>query len=123
MIRAIVVAAGLILAAAPAFADEPTCDRNDQTQTGMNICAAADAAAADKKLNLLYQQLTAKAEANEKTALRDAQRAWVAYRDKECAYETIGSEGGSIRPMEESMCVTALTNARIADFQKFLSGD
>lgn len=123
MIRAIVLTAGLILAAAPAFADDQVCDRNDQTQTGMNICAAADAAAADKKFNLLYQQLTAKAEANEKTALRDAQRAWVAYRDKECAYETVGSEGGSIRPMEELMCVTALTNARIKDFQKFLSGN
>lgn len=119
MIRALAVAA-LLLLAAPAFADEP-CDRNDQTQTGMNMCAKADFDAVDAKLNQLYKQLAAKAESNEKNALRDAQRAWVAYRDKECIYETSGSEGGSIRPMEEWECAATLTNARIKDFQKFLT--
>ncbi len=119
MIR-MLIAASLPLPA-PAFAAEQ-CDRNDQTQTGMNLCAKADFDVVDAKLNQLYKQLAAKAEGDEKNALRDAQRAWVAYRDKECLYETAGSEGGSIRAMEESECATALTNARIKDFEKFLAG-
>lgn len=104
-----------------AFATEK-CDPNDQTQTGMNICAKADFDAADAKLNQLYKQLAGKAEGDEKKALRDAQRAWVAYRDAECIYETAGPEGGSIRPMEEWQCATALTTARIGDFAKFIAG-
>lgn len=119
MIRVLVAAS--LFVAAPAIAAE-TCDRNDQTQTGMNMCAKADFDAADAKLNQLYKQLAAKAEGGEKNALRDAQRAWVAYRDKECIYETSGSEGGSIRPMEEWQCATALTDARVKDFEKFLAG-
>jgi uncharacterized protein YecT (DUF1311 family) len=108
------------MAAVPAVAAE-TCDRSDQTQMGMNLCAAADAEAADAKLNAIYKKLAAKAEGTEKTALRDAQRAWIAYRDKECDYETIGSEGGSIRPMEVSMCVTKITEARTKELGGFLS--
>ncbi len=39
----------------------------------------------------------------------------VAFRDKECAYETVGEEGGSIQPMEYSGCLTKLTRARTRD--------
>ena len=87
---------------------------------GLNACYGKLAEAADTKLNKLYKQLTAKSEGKEKDALRDAQRAWVAYRDKECDYETIGEEGGSIRPMEISICVADKTNARIKEFEGFL---
>jgi uncharacterized protein YecT (DUF1311 family) len=122
MIRFVaIVAGGLTLLSAAASATE--CDRNDPTQIGLNRCAQADFAVADAKLNQLYKQLIAKSGADEKTALRDTQRAWVAYRDKECEYETIGSAGGSIRPMEEWECATALTEARAKDFAKFLAGE
>lgn len=121
--RGIIVAlalAGAAIAAVPAFAAE-TCDRSDQTQMGMNMCAAADAEAADAKLNVVYKKLAAKSEGAEKTSLRDAQRAWVAYRDKECDYETIGSAGGSIRPMEVSACVQKMTEGRTKELESFLS--
>ena len=44
--------------------------------------------------------------------LQVAQRAWIAFRDAECAYTTAGSEGGSIHPMEVSQCLTDLTEQR-----------
>ena len=119
--RAAILALTLLaIGAAPALADAIDCDRNDQSQLGMNMCAAADAAKSDALLNQLYKKLAAKAEDKERTALRDAQRAWIAFRDKECTYETVGEEGGSIRPMEYSLCVKARTDDRIKDFRKFL---
>ena len=45
--------------------------------------------------------------------LQTAQRAWMVFRDAECAYSAADSEGGSIHPMEVSQCLTRLTNDRI----------
>lgn len=111
MRAALLVALLLLPVAAPAFAEDD-CDRNNQSQMAMNQCAGVDAAKADAELNKVYKQLAAQADGKEKTALRDAQRAWIAFRDKECEYRTIGEDGGSIRPMELAMCAQEMTEAR-----------
>jgi len=112
MMRVALLAAALLVAASPAFAEDDGCDRNNQSQMAMNQCAGVDAANADAALNKIYKQLAAKLDGKEKTALRDAQRAWIAFRDKECEYQTIGDDGGSIRPMELAMCARDMTEAR-----------
>ena len=110
----------VLLLAAPAFAaDDGPCAK-ETSQMGLNQCFGKVADAADAKLNRLYKELIGKAEGKEKDSLRDAQRAWIAYRDKECDYETIAEEGGSIRPMEISICVADKTNARVKEFESFL---
>lgn len=111
MTRVALLAAALLVAASPAFANDD-CDRNNQSQMAINQCAGVDAANADAALNKIYKQLVAKLDGKEKTALRDAQRAWIAFRDKECEYRTIGDDGGSIRPMELAMCARDMTEAR-----------
>lgn len=118
--RILVLASAMTIAASVSFAaDDGPCAK-ETAQMGLNACFGKLADAADAKLNKLYKQLAAKAEGKEKDALRDAQRAWIAYRDKECEYETIGEEGGSIRPMEISICVADKTNARSKEFEAFL---
>ena len=78
------------------------------TQADMNQCAAADYRKADAELTRAYRKL-------EKTPeLRAAERAWIAYRDADCAYEAANDRGGSIAPMVTSMCLTARTRERIA---------
>ena len=81
MMRVALLAAALLVAASPAFAEDDGCDRNNQSQMAMNQCAGVDAANADAALNKIYKQLAAKLDGKEKTALRDAQRAWIAFRD------------------------------------------
>jgi len=88
-----------------------------QTQSEMNMCADQDFRAADAQLNATYRQLAAKLDAHSKALLVDAERAWVAFRDKECTFETVGNEGGSIRPMLYSGCLTTLTKARTRDLK------
>ncbi|TPI35310.1 DUF1311 domain-containing protein [Mesorhizobium sp. B3-1-6] len=112
MRRLLLPACLVLLATAPAaFAED--CDRNDDSQSMLNICADADYQAADAKLNATYKGLVGDNDQKANKLLQTAQRAWIAFRDAECAYSTADSEGGSIQPMEVSECLTELTNQRI----------
>ncbi len=97
-------AQGLSLFASAAFADCP-----GVSQLEMNECAAADHDKADAELTALYAKFKPIS-----PEMRAAERAWIAYRDAECAYESHESVGGSIHSMEVSMCETAMTRERIA---------
>jgi uncharacterized protein YecT (DUF1311 family) len=89
-------------------------------QMELNQCAGANYEAADAALNKLYrQQMAGETDSGTKQRLTEAERAWIAYRDKECAYQ-IGpqQEGGSIWPMEMSNCLEEMTAARIRELTK-----
>jgi uncharacterized protein YecT (DUF1311 family) len=95
--------------------------RDPQDQTSMNICADQDRAAADRALNAAYAALLARTDKANVPKLRAAERAWVAYRDAECGFETAGSVGGTIHPLEYSGCVEVLTKAQTARLQQVLT--
>ncbi len=60
-------------------------------------------AAADARLNAAYGAVRSATEPGASTRLRDAQRAWIVYRDAEC---------GRFDPTFEEVCQTSLSNAR-----------
>ncbi|MBN9271734.1 MAG: DUF1311 domain-containing protein [Mesorhizobium sp.] len=93
------------------------CARNDDSQTMMTICADQDYQAADARLNQTYQKLVKDSDTSTLALLKTAQRAWVSFRDAECAYAAAGSEGGSIYPMLVSMCLTDVTKERIKQLE------
>ncbi|TPK95192.1 lysozyme inhibitor LprI family protein [Mesorhizobium sp. B2-4-14] len=103
----------LIVLAATAAVRAQECDRSDDSQQMMNICAGEDYQAADARLNKAYQDLIGSDDADDKRLLQAAQRAWIAFRDAECAHTTAASQGGSIHALEVSQCLTRLTNERI----------
>ena len=111
--RRIFLSACLVLLAAASVARAQECDRSDDSQQMMNICAGEDYTAADAKLNKAYQDLISADDADGRKLLQTAQRAWVTFRDAECAYATAASDGGSIHSMEVSQCLTRLTNDRV----------
>ena len=80
----------------------------------MNTCAANDFQRADAELNTVYRALMAKVSDSGKLLLQEAQRAWIAYRDKQCEFSTAGSVGGSVHPMVRYQCFAALTKAQVA---------
>jgi uncharacterized protein YecT (DUF1311 family) len=84
----------------------------------MNRCAREELRRADARLNVAYGRLLARLDANRRTKLQKAERAWVAFRDAQCDYEGSESEGGSIQPLEIAACKTELTNARIAQLKE-----
>lgn len=111
--------AGAMLASV-ASAEE--CNRNDQTQMGMNICAAQDYAASDAKLNVAYGDIMKRLSDNAgaRKLLQDSQRAWIAFRDAECKFASSGVEGGSVQPMIHSGCLQGLTDARVTQLDSYL---
>ena len=92
--------AGLaLLAAQPSPAEEWHCD-NPQAQMEMNACAAIDFERADAELNAEYRRAIASARdadrefdgagdrrPGDEATLREAQRAWIAFRDAQCRLE------------------------------------
>ena len=92
------------------------------TQADMNICAAERRAGADAALNAAYGALVREPGlADRLDRLRAAERAWVAYRDAQCAFEGSQYEGGSMQPMAVDGCAEALTGRRTAELRKVLA--
>ena len=95
-------------------------------QSEMNRCAGEDAMAADTELDRVYQDLLAKSkgDTNATKKLRDAQRAWLAFRDAQLQAlypaEDKQREYGSIYPMCYAIVATAMTKERIAQLRKML---
>ena len=123
----------IILSAALALAAQPLTEAecaNAASQMEMNACAAQRFEQADAELNALYGRLIAGARANdrspdngrvegddrpgEEATLREAQRAWVTFRDGQCAFESYESFQGSMEPMIYQGCRARLTRERIA---------
>jgi uncharacterized protein YecT (DUF1311 family) len=125
MIRTLCLAA-LVLAGTPALLaaqdDEEFCP-DGRTQYEMNACAAEKLARADSLLNHSYQQLLRVIEPDRVDALREAQRAWIRFRDAECEFQASEVGGGSLQPMVEALCLADLTEKRAEEFEDMLSAD
>lgn len=109
-----------LMAVQGAFAAQ--CDRSDQSQTGMNICADADYKAADAHLNQTYGRIVKRLSGDRETTklLQGSQRAWIAFRDAECDFRTSASRDGSIHPMEVGLCLRDLTEERTKALNAYL---
>lgn len=103
------IAVLLCLLTGPALA----ADCADQpSQAAMTACFKGDFKTADTALNTLYQRLTKSLEADDRKMLQDAQRSWIAFRDKHCAFVANPNVGGSIYSTIVSDCTTKATAAR-----------
>jgi uncharacterized protein YecT (DUF1311 family) len=63
---------------------------------GMIACNGREWAVWDERLNRIYGETLKDAPRKLATALRQAQRAWLQWREKRCALPAIDNEGGSI---------------------------
>ncbi|MCW4151419.1 MULTISPECIES: lysozyme inhibitor LprI family protein [Halomonadaceae] len=102
-----------LLASSSVVTADTGCD-NASTQLALTECSAQAYQSADDELNDAYQSLVRKLEASPATLeqLRKAQRAWISFRDAECALESSGVEGGSAQPMVRNGCLATLTKRR-----------
>ncbi|MGO2243390.1 MAG: lysozyme inhibitor LprI family protein [Halomonas sp.] len=112
---------GCLVASSFTYAGD-TCD-SATTQAELTECSAQAYQAADDKLNEAYQelvgQLNSNADALEK--LRTTQRAWIGFRDAECAFESSAVEGGSAQPMIQNTCLETLTETRTNQLREHAS--
>ena len=88
----------------------------------LDRCAGADFEQANAQLNQRYRQIMARlqAEPAQAQSLKMAQRAWLTFRDADCAFRSSGVAGGSLYPMVVTLCRTQMTRARIQTFDSWL---
>jgi uncharacterized protein YecT (DUF1311 family) len=111
------------LLAAPAAAQDIDC-ANAMAQMELNQCAYQDWEAADADLNAAYKQAMAllkdwdsglpAEDRGGADALREAQRAWISFRDFACEAEGFAMRGGSAEPLLVYGCMRQLTEERTA---------
>jgi uncharacterized protein YecT (DUF1311 family) len=105
----------------PALAQD--CAPSDDSQMCLNQRAGAEYKSADDKLNETYGEIVKRLadDAEGKKMLQAAQRAWIAFRDAECAFANDHSKDGSIYPLLMGQCLTALTQTRTDQLGAYLN--
>lgn len=131
MIRFQMVLLASVLGIAAADAQEIDC-ATAQVQMELNICAERDWMIADADLNDAYkaaQGVMTGIDANNPVTqneassdLRDAQRAWVTFRDAACSAEGFLWYGGSGEQMVIYACRARLTRDRATDLWALTEG-
>lgn len=123
--------AGLAALALPVAAQDIDCAKA-MAQQEMNWCAEQDWLAADAELNAVWPEARAAMKAIDADlpedmrgadkALVAAQRAWIAFRDAECAAAGWPMRGGTAEPLLIYGCLYTLTAERTEDLRALAEG-
>ncbi|WP_076998268.1 lysozyme inhibitor LprI family protein [Variovorax sp. KK3] len=92
-------------------------DKAGGVTAGMIDCIGAEVQRQDAKLNAAYKALMSSVVPARQTQLRDAQRAWIKYRDANCAFY-LDPDGGTLARVEANDCVLTSTAARAAELER-----
>lgn len=112
-----------------AGAQEADCS-DPQNQMEMNFCAKQDWQDQDARLNAEYKSAMARAkefdaggysEDKAVAALKTAQRAWLPFRDGNCAAEAFAMKDGSGEAMIYFGCMAAMTATRADELAAWMS--
>ena len=110
----------LLLVPLPVLAtqtDAPDC-RAPSSQADMNRCAFEDFLIVNGAQAAVLNGLTQRLPAPDRRRLRAAQKAWIAWRTAQCAFETGGSSGGSAHQMALWTCQARLVSERTTALEK-----
>jgi uncharacterized protein YecT (DUF1311 family) len=94
------------------------CDPETQSAAAFHQCYAANLVAANRALDETYKALMAQKTfyVGSAAALRDVERAWIVYKDKECDYEYGASRDENFW-LAHADCEARLTEQRIRELQ------
>jgi len=92
--------------------NEAECDGDAERER----CQNEELAREDKKLNRAYQQLmNSIATPTKQTKLRETEREWLQFVEKNCQFEASTFSGGSLEPITFTECRIRHTKARSAE--------
>ena len=95
---------------------------NAQTTAAMRTCENIRYEKANEHMLVAYQNLLKKLKDPEKLKLRQAQTAWLKYRDAEGDSEATAAEGGTLAPLIRTSVMADLTELRTRQLLK-IAGD
>jgi uncharacterized protein YecT (DUF1311 family) len=94
----------------------------DRYQGSMNDCAGYAYHVKDIALTKVYKELiNSTGTLTAKRMLVSSQRAWIVFRDRDCAYEASGVEGGSMHAGLVYRCLAERTASRIQQLDAMLA--
>ena len=86
---------------------------------GMVQCIGEELKVQDKALNAAYRDLVGDMNARQKANLLKAQRAWIAFRDADCAAR-YDPDWGTISTINANMCMLQRTVERTIELEEFV---
>lgn len=92
-----------------------------KTPEELNRCAQADYDAADAALNDIYQEVLEQLSPAMQEKLKIAQRAWLAFRDANCACQAFEVQGEDIYPAVSYGCLAQMTRQRSQEIWELLA--
>jgi uncharacterized protein YecT (DUF1311 family) len=123
--KAAICVIALLAACRAAEADDTSayvhqdCDQQIHSATAFHACYATNLDNANKALNETYKALLAQKTfyVGSAGALRDVERAWVTYKEKECAYEYGATQSNENYWLAHADCEIRVTEQRIRELQ------
>jgi uncharacterized protein YecT (DUF1311 family) len=100
-------------------ADNCIADTNDEMRA-ITACIDAETAAWDLLLNEQYRGLSTTLRQRDPdlpVLLRDAQRAWISYRDAQCAFDHARWRDGGLRSVVKANCMMTTTAQRTLELR------
>lgn len=98
-------------------------DRSGGVTPAIVACSGEETARWDKRLNAAYGGIMGNPawSAETKALLREAQRAWIAYRDRSClAQGELEAEGGTLARIVTADCIVRRTADRASELEQVL---
>jgi uncharacterized protein YecT (DUF1311 family) len=74
----------------------------------------------DAELNRVYKQLMSRLTEKRQAKLKEAQRAWIVFRDKSAEFEASAEEGGSMALLINLLVMTEKTESRVDELKRIL---
>lgn len=90
-------------------------DAANGVTVAMSDCTSIEIGAQDAKLNSTYQRVMRELEEGQRGKLRDAQRAWIRFRDSKCASES--QSGGTMDILNSGSCILDATVRRTMELE------
>lgn len=126
-VKVSVVAALLLIDVSGAYAQEPKLsrefsecmDNSGSVTVEMIDCIVAETKRQDARLNKVYNKLLMQLSPARKATLREAQRAWIKFRDTNCLFYA-DPEGGTMVTVISNDCYMVASAARADELEDFL---
>lgn len=89
--------------------------KNLSKQVDLNTCASLALKESNNKFNKVYVGYLRELSPNEQTMLKNSQRLWVQFRDKDCEFESSPVKNGSMFTYVNSVCLIEKVDKRILE--------
>ncbi|MFC6628619.1 lysozyme inhibitor LprI family protein [Acinetobacter beijerinckii] len=90
-------------------------------QSDLNNCANNFLAKTNEKLNKVYSNYLSDLTPDEQSKLKESQKIWGQFKDKDCAFESSPVKKGSMYPYVLSSCLVNRNEIRIVELENMMS--